>query len=92
MGRYSAFRVFREGLRANKGWERAWRDPEPKPRYDVISIEPSEGVSIVTWDATLTLKGVFKLAAPLLALVFDRIGAKAEEGLQAALPNAVTVA
>ena len=60
--------------------------------YDVISIEPSEGGSIVTWDATLTLKGVFKLAAPLLALMFDRIGAKAEEGLQAALPNAVTVA
>ena len=59
--------------------------------YDVISIEPTEDGSIVTWDATLTLKGVFKLAAPLLALVFDRIGAKAEAGLQAALPNAVTV-
>lgn len=60
--------------------------------YDVISIEPTEDGSIVTWDATLTLKGVFKLAAPVLALLFDRIGAKAEEGLQAALPNAVTVA
>jgi len=59
--------------------------------YDVISIEPTEDGSIVTWDATLTLKGVFKLAAPLLALMFDRIGAKAEAGLQAALPDAVTV-
>lgn len=59
--------------------------------YDVISIEPTEDGSIVTWDATLTLKGVFKLAAPVLALMFDRIGAKAEEGLQATLPNAVKV-
>ena len=59
--------------------------------YDVITIEPTADGSIVTWDATLTLKGLFKLFAPALALMFDRIGAKAEEGLQAALPNAVKV-
>ena len=60
--------------------------------YDVISVEPTEDGSIVTWDATLELKGIFKLFSPALALMFDRIGAKAEEGLQAALPNAVKVA
>ena len=38
MGRYSGFRVFLEGLRGNKGWERAWRSPEPKSQYDVIII------------------------------------------------------
>ena len=35
---YSALRVFWEGLRGNTGWRRAWRDAEPKPRYDVIII------------------------------------------------------
>jgi hypothetical protein len=59
--------------------------------YDVITIEPAENGSIVTWDATLELKGVFRVFSPVLALMFDRIGAKAEAGLQAALPNAVKV-
>ena len=30
MGRYNALNVFWQGLTGNKGWERAWRDPEPK--------------------------------------------------------------
>ncbi|MEM7189184.1 MAG: sarcosine oxidase subunit beta family protein [Pseudomonadota bacterium] len=38
MGRYSALKVFWEGLTGNKGWERAWRDPQPKSTYDVIII------------------------------------------------------
>ncbi|MEM6624097.1 MAG: sarcosine oxidase subunit beta family protein [Pseudomonadota bacterium] len=38
MGRYNALRVFIEGLTGNKGWERAWRDPQPKKTYDVIII------------------------------------------------------
>ena len=38
MGRYNAFNVFWQGLTGNKGWERAWRDPEPKVKYDVIII------------------------------------------------------
>lgn len=59
--------------------------------YDVISIEPTIDGSIVTWDATLELKGVFKVFSPLLALMFDRIGAKAEAGLHATLPNAVKI-
>jgi carbon monoxide dehydrogenase subunit G len=59
--------------------------------YDVITIEPAADGSIVTWDATLELKGVFKVFSPVLALMFDRIGAKAEAGLQSTLPNGVTV-
>ena len=59
--------------------------------YDVITIEPTADGSIVTWDATLELKGVFKVFSPVLALMFDRIGAKAEAGLQSTLPNGVTV-
>ncbi|WP_282076382.1 sarcosine oxidase subunit beta family protein [Epibacterium ulvae] len=38
MKRYSAFAVVREALRFHTGWERAWRSPEPKRRYDAIII------------------------------------------------------
>ncbi|MEM7074472.1 MAG: sarcosine oxidase subunit beta family protein [Pseudomonadota bacterium] len=36
--RYSGFRVLLEGLKGNKGWERAWREPDPKPEYDIVII------------------------------------------------------
>ena len=38
MTRYSAFSVFREGLRGGKGWTKAWRTPKPKAEYDVVII------------------------------------------------------
>jgi len=38
MKRYSAFAVAREALRRNTGWGRAWRDAQPKARYDVIIV------------------------------------------------------
>ena len=36
--RYSGLRVLAEGLRGNKGWGPAWRDPEPKASYDIVII------------------------------------------------------
>jgi sarcosine oxidase subunit beta len=36
--RYSGFRIFREAFRRHSGWQRAWRDPEPKSSYDVVII------------------------------------------------------
>jgi len=36
--RYSGFRVIKEALSGHKGWEPAWRTPEPKPHYDIIII------------------------------------------------------
>lgn len=36
--RYSALSIFLSGLRGNKGWKPAWRDPAPKPRYDVVIV------------------------------------------------------
>ncbi len=36
--RYSALKVIKQGLSGNKGWTPAWREPEPKPEYDVIII------------------------------------------------------
>jgi len=38
MKRYSVFAVAREAARYHTGWERAWRSPEPKKKYDVIII------------------------------------------------------
>ena len=38
MKRYSAFAIAREAMRQHRGWERAWGNPEPKSRYDVIII------------------------------------------------------
>ncbi len=35
---YSGFRVIKEALTGHKGWKMAWRNPEPKPHYDVIII------------------------------------------------------
>ncbi len=37
-GRYSGFRVLAEGLRGNRGWRPAWRDPAPRAEYDTIVI------------------------------------------------------
>ena len=38
MSRYSAFQIFREGLRDQKGWGKVWRSPDLKPEYDVVII------------------------------------------------------
>jgi len=35
---YSGFRVIKEALTGHKGWKMAWRNPEPKPHYDVVII------------------------------------------------------
>lgn len=35
---YSGFRVLWEGLRGNTGWKPVWRNPDPKPDYDIIII------------------------------------------------------
>ncbi|MBT5002260.1 MAG: sarcosine oxidase subunit beta family protein [Tateyamaria sp.] len=38
MKRYSAFAIAREALRHHTGWERAWRSPEQKSKYEVIIV------------------------------------------------------
>ena len=38
MKKYSAFAVAREAMRHHAGWPRAWRDAQPKKRYDVIIV------------------------------------------------------
>lgn len=53
--------------------------------YDIIEVEPDGGGAIVTYDATLELKGLFGLAEPIMKLLFRRIGSQADQGLQQAL-------
>ena len=36
--RYSALKIITEALTGNKGWKPVWRDPDPKPEYDVVVI------------------------------------------------------
>ncbi|MCE2873099.1 MAG: sarcosine oxidase subunit beta family protein [Xanthomonadales bacterium] len=38
MVRYSAFRLFAEALRGNRGWQPAWRDAAPRPAYDAVIV------------------------------------------------------
>ncbi|KHQ50208.1 Sarcosine oxidase, beta subunit family protein [Mameliella alba] len=38
MKRYSAFAIAREALSGHKNWERAWRNAQPKSRYDVVIV------------------------------------------------------
>jgi len=38
MTRFSAWNVFKYGLAGQMGWQRQWRDPEPKPEYDVVIV------------------------------------------------------
>ncbi|ETW14398.1 sarcosine oxidase subunit beta [Roseivivax marinus] len=38
MKHYSAFAIAREALRNHTGWQRAWRDAQPKSRYDVVIV------------------------------------------------------
>jgi sarcosine oxidase, subunit beta len=38
MKRYSVFAVAREAMRSHLGWDRAWRSPVPKARYDAIIV------------------------------------------------------
>ncbi len=52
---------------------------------DRITFEPSDGGTRITYDADLALKGPFKLADPLLALAFKRVGDRALAGMRKTL-------
>ncbi len=35
---YSGWQILWQGLTGNRGWNRVWRDPTPKPEYDIIIV------------------------------------------------------
>lgn len=52
---------------------------------DEIRVEPADGGSVVTYYARLDMRGALRIANPLLALTFSRIGDRAASGLRRAL-------
>ncbi|WP_439560993.1 sarcosine oxidase subunit beta family protein [Roseinatronobacter sp.] len=36
--RYSGFNILKEALGGHKGWTPVWRDPAPKPHYDIVIV------------------------------------------------------
>ncbi len=52
---------------------------------DTITVEPAPGGSRVTYTARFELRGVWRVAEPLLRPAFRRLGDDAEAGLRAAL-------
>jgi hypothetical protein len=52
---------------------------------DRITFEPYDGGTRIVYDADLTLKGPLRLADPLLALAFNRVGDSALQGMRETL-------
>lgn len=46
---------------------------------DEISVAPHEGGSAVTYEATVTMKGAYKVIGPFFAPVFKKMGDEAKE-------------
>ncbi|MBT6457858.1 MAG: sarcosine oxidase subunit beta, partial [Gammaproteobacteria bacterium] len=38
MSKYSIFSLAKQAINYHEGWEKVWRNPEPKKHYDVIII------------------------------------------------------
>ncbi len=54
--------------------------------FDIITVAQAEdGSTTLTYDAELSLKGLFRPGNTFLGLVFDQIGDKADAGLRAYL-------
>jgi carbon monoxide dehydrogenase subunit G len=52
---------------------------------DRVTVETADGATIVTYDADLQLKGIFKVLGPVLSLSFGRIGDRAAAGMRRVL-------
>jgi dehydrogenase/reductase SDR family member 12 len=55
---------------------------------DEILFEPTEGGTRIVYDATLEMKGLYRLAGPFVGAEFQKMGAKALAGLKSRLDAA----
>jgi hypothetical protein len=52
---------------------------------DTITVEPSDRGSVVSYDALLAFQGIGRIFNPIMQRIFNRVGAQATAGMQAAL-------
>lgn len=52
---------------------------------DDITVRPTEGGSEITYDSTVELNGIAKIAAPVMKVAFERLGVETEKQIQAAV-------
>src|ERR1700757_2793215 len=60
-GRYSLWRLLREGLRGQRGWSRAWTKAAPRPRYRVVLVGAG-GHGLATAYYLATVHGITDVA------------------------------
>ncbi|MDE0458944.1 MAG: hypothetical protein OXI15_16735 [Chromatiales bacterium] len=60
MRRFSIFSLLRNAVGFRADWQRMWRSPEPKPRYDVVIIGGGgHGLGAAYCKATFNLQRIY---------------------------------
>ena len=70
--RYSAAKLFWQGLTGNRGWAPAWRDPEPQREYDIVIVDEN-------YSSVLLASGVLVVIGLLTTSILIKIKLKSAD-------------